>query len=114
MTSQEQKEYDGLKKLSPNGQRYYDEDKERNPKWSHNQIMAMVMIRISMENPPKKDSWADIMEALIKKACDNLKVNYPDVFIKVGRSLASLAEAIKNGILNTWEKIKIWFQNNFG
>jgi len=103
MTDTEKRQYNGQPKVWRDA---FDRWEKIHPEWNFSQCVMMATIEtgIGMSNH-------GTIETVLMKAREYLKVNFPDTFFKVARTLDSVIYLVKRKVINTWNKIMEWFNS---
>lgn len=107
MTDIERNEYNSQSK---DWRDAFDRIENDHPNWNFSQCQALATIETGIGGWTP-ESGPGTIETVLIRARDYMKVNFPNTFFKVARVLDPLIDLVKKKIINTWEKIKIWFNS---
>lgn len=106
MTDTERREYNSQPK---EWRDEFDRNEKDHPYWNYTQCSTMATIATEVGgiiNP-----GPGIIETVLIKACDYMKVNCPDTFTKVARVFDTIIDLAKRKIINSWKKVMEWFNS---
>ena len=115
MTDIELKEYNDL---TPQQKEVYNMGKRHNPGWSHQQCLTYAIVctvgtGVITDPPVGGGNGIDIkaiFKAMIEKARDYIKDEFPRIFQKVKDTFTDILGRISNALKVTWEEILRWFK----
>ena len=112
MTNEELEQYN---QLSPEGQDAYNMAMKHHPEWSHQQAFTYaVIVTQPIDLPIDRTPWEEMKEiyqAMVKKADDYLKTNFPTVYSAVKEIFSRIYNKISSAISMTWNEIVDFFSN---